>query len=70
MAMPLIPAMEVLRDLRKDQIVVTTMGAAREWPKLSTHPLDFHYIPSAMGHAPMLGLGFGAGLSGAGSDRV
>ncbi len=55
--MPLVPALEVLRDLRRDQIVVTTMGSAREWPRLSQHPLDFHYIPSAMGHAPMLGLG-------------
>jgi thiamine pyrophosphate-dependent acetolactate synthase large subunit-like protein len=33
------------------------MGAAREWPKLSQHPLDFHYLPSAMGHAPMIALG-------------
>jgi sulfopyruvate decarboxylase subunit beta len=33
------------------------MGAAREWPKLSQHPLDFHYVPSAMGQAPALGLG-------------
>jgi thiamine pyrophosphate-dependent acetolactate synthase large subunit-like protein len=33
------------------------MGSAREWPKLSEHPLDFQYLPSAMGHAPMLGLG-------------
>lgn len=56
-AMPFIPALETLRDLRTDQIVVTTMGAAREWPKLSSHPLDFHYIPSAMGQAPALGLG-------------
>lgn len=55
--MPLVAALEVLRDCRSDQIVVTTMGAAREWPKLSSHPLDFHYIPSAMGQAPALGLG-------------
>ncbi len=33
------------------------MGTAREWPKLSEHPLDFHYIPSAMGHLPEIGLG-------------
>lgn len=33
------------------------MGAAREWPRLSQHPLDLHYIPSAMGQAPDLGLG-------------
>jgi thiamine pyrophosphate-dependent acetolactate synthase large subunit-like protein len=55
--MPLVPALEVLVELRREQIVVTTMGSAREWPKLSRHPLDFHYIPSAMGQAPALGLG-------------
>lgn len=55
--MPLVAALQVLRDLRRDEIVVTTMGAAREWPRLSSHPLDFHYIPSAMGEAPALGLG-------------
>ncbi len=39
--LPLIPALEVLVGLRGDQdIVVTTMGTAREWPKLSQHPLD------------------------------
>jgi thiamine pyrophosphate-dependent acetolactate synthase large subunit-like protein len=55
--MPLVAALEVLVRLRTDQIVVTTMGAAREWPKLSQHPLDFHYVPSSMGQAPPLGLG-------------
>lgn len=55
--MPLAEALEVLARQRSDEIVVTTMGSAREWPKLSEHPLDFHYLPSAMGHAPMLALG-------------
>lgn len=55
--MPLVPALQVLIALRQEQIAVTTMGAAREWPKRSQHPLDFHYIPSAMGQAPALGLG-------------
>ncbi len=55
--MSLVSALKVLADWRTDQIVVTTMGAAREWPKLSRHAYDFHYLPSAMGHAPMLGLG-------------
>ncbi|MGD9723506.1 MAG: thiamine pyrophosphate-dependent enzyme [Pirellulales bacterium] len=55
--MPLVPALEVLVPLRGERMVVTTMGAAREWPRLSHHPLDFHYIPSAMGAAPALGLG-------------
>lgn len=55
--MPLLPALKTVADWRTNQIVVTTMGASREWPKLSQHPLDFHYIPSAMGHGPMLALG-------------
>ncbi len=55
--MPLVAALEVLAALRRDEVVITTMGAAREWPRLSQHPLDFHYIPSAMGEAPALGLG-------------
>ncbi len=55
--MPLIDALEVLHRWRERQIVITTMGSAREWPKLSSDPLDFHYIPSAMGEAPALGLG-------------
>ncbi len=55
--MPLVPALEVLRNRRRDEIVVTTMGSAREWPRFSQNPLDFHYLPSAMGHAPMLALG-------------
>ena len=55
--MPIGEALAVVANLRTDQVVVTTMGAAREWPKLSWHPLDFHYLPSAMGQAPLLGLG-------------
>lgn len=55
--MPFVEALRVLVALRQEQIVVTTMGAAREWPKLSKHPLDLHYLPSSMGQAPALGLG-------------
>ena len=55
--MPLVPALDVLRRLRTDEIVVTTMGTVREWPRLSQHPLDFHYIPSAMGQSSMIALG-------------
>jgi thiamine pyrophosphate-dependent acetolactate synthase large subunit-like protein len=55
--MPLVPALEVVRELRGESIVLTTMGSAREFPRISAHALDFHYIPSAMGHAPMLALG-------------
>ena len=56
-SMPLVAALEVLRDVRGERVVVTTMGTAREWPKLSSHDLDLHYVPSAMGHAPALALG-------------
>lgn len=56
--MPLVDALRVLLGLRgEDDIVVTTMSAAREWPRLSDSPLDFHYIPSTMGGGPPLGLG-------------
>ena len=55
--MPLVAALQVVRRLRTDQIVVTTMGTAREWPRISDHPLDLHYIPSSMGQSPSIGLG-------------
>lgn len=56
--MPLTSVLEFLAGLRGARdIAVTTMGAAREWPKLSQHPLDFHYIPSTMGGGIPLGLG-------------
>jgi thiamine pyrophosphate-dependent acetolactate synthase large subunit-like protein len=50
-------ALAVLRDLRTNQIVVTCMGPAREWHKLSDHPLDLRHIPSCMGHTASIGLG-------------
>jgi thiamine pyrophosphate-dependent acetolactate synthase large subunit-like protein len=51
-------ALQVLVDLRREnQIVVTSMGAAREWPRLSRHACDFHYIPSTMSGAVPLALG-------------
>ena len=55
--MPLTETLQVLVALREERIVVTTMGSARDWPKLSRHELDFHYNPSSMGQAPALGLG-------------
>lgn len=56
--MPLPRALRVLADLREaDQIVITSMGSAREWPKLSEHPLDFLYVPSTMSGAVPLALG-------------
>jgi thiamine pyrophosphate-dependent acetolactate synthase large subunit-like protein len=56
--MPLDETLKVLTSHRgHDDIVLSTMSAAREWMKLGTHPLDFIYAPSAMGQAPALGLG-------------
>ena len=58
LAMPLNAALQVLHSVRTDrQIVLPTMGSAREWMTISNHPLDFAYVPSAMGEAPALGLG-------------
>lgn len=55
---PVIDALQVLINLRRDdQMVVTNQGSSRIWPKLSEHPLDLHYNPSAMGGAIPLGLG-------------
>jgi thiamine pyrophosphate-dependent acetolactate synthase large subunit-like protein len=50
-------ALEVVLAHRGERIVVTTMSSAGIWPQLSQSPLDFAYIPSAMGHGPSLGLG-------------
>jgi thiamine pyrophosphate-dependent acetolactate synthase large subunit-like protein len=50
-------ALEVLARHRTRQIVITTMSAADIWPELSDTPLDFQFLPSAMGHASSLGLG-------------
>lgn len=50
-------ALEVLAVHRGERIVVTTMASIGVWPTLSDTPLDFAYIPSAMGHGPALGLG-------------
>ena len=57
MAMTHSEALSVLARHRGGRIVVTTMTSVGVWPSLSDSPLDFAYIPSAMGHAPALGLG-------------
>jgi sulfopyruvate decarboxylase subunit beta len=56
-ATPLVAALEVLRDVRGDRAVITSMGSAREWLKFAPHSLDFHYLPSTMGGAIPLALG-------------
>jgi thiamine pyrophosphate-dependent acetolactate synthase large subunit-like protein len=56
--MDLLASLKVLHAIRTDrQVLIPTMAAAREWMTLGTHPLDFIYAPSAMGEAPMVGLG-------------
>lgn len=55
--MTLREALEAVAAQRGQQIVVATMSAAGVWPSLSDTPLDFIYIPSAMGQGPSLAQG-------------
>jgi thiamine pyrophosphate-dependent acetolactate synthase large subunit-like protein len=57
MAMSHQQALTVLARHRGERVVITSMTSAGIWPSLSDTGLDFAYIPSAMGHAPALGLG-------------
>jgi phosphonopyruvate decarboxylase len=51
-------ALAALRDRRgDDDVVVTTMAAAREWMALGAHPLDLVLVPSSMGQATTFALG-------------
>jgi sulfopyruvate decarboxylase subunit beta len=51
-------ALSALRKVRQDDdVVIATMSAARAWMELGTHPLDFIFVPSSMGHATSFGLG-------------
>ena len=56
---PLVSALETLWRIRRDdEVVITTMGSAREWMTLGEpHALDFILVPSAMGHGTSIGLG-------------
>jgi phosphonopyruvate decarboxylase len=55
--MPLTESLRVLHAARRDEIVVTSMGTAREWMTFEQHPLDFVLVPSSMGQASAFGLG-------------
>jgi sulfopyruvate decarboxylase subunit beta len=56
--MSLVQALQTLHAVRRDgDVVISAMGAAREWMTLGTHPLDWVFVPSSMGQAPSLGLG-------------
>ena len=55
--MPLAEALSVIHQYRADAVVITSMGAAREWQTLEPHPKDLVYMPSSMGQGPPFGLG-------------
>lgn len=56
--MSLHDALEPLHSARGEgDVVISTMGAAREWMAMGAHPLDLIFVPSAMGHATSVGLG-------------
>jgi sulfopyruvate decarboxylase subunit beta len=57
MTMLLTEALQVIAANRGQRIVVPTMASVGEWPHFSDTPLDFFYMPSAMGAGPALGLG-------------
>jgi thiamine pyrophosphate-dependent acetolactate synthase large subunit-like protein len=42
---------------RTNEIVVMTMSATRQWPKVSQHELDFDFLAFGMGHAGDFALG-------------
>jgi len=56
-AMTLQEALDVLAKHRGERVVIPTMASVSVWPQLSDTPLDFAYMPSAMGQGPALGLG-------------
>ena len=49
--------LEKLAALRKEEVVITCMGAAKPWEKLSDTDLDFASVDSAMSHAADFALG-------------
>lgn len=50
-------SLKIIASQRTDEIVITTMGMAVPWARISTHPLDYASVGSAMGHAADLALG-------------
>ena len=57
--MPVTEAVALVHSTRRDaDVVVTSMGNAREWMALGPlHERDLVLVPSAMGHATSMGLG-------------
>ncbi len=58
MTMTTMAALEVVRAVRGPaDVVITTMGTARDWTAGGIGPLDFVLVPSSMGTATSLGMG-------------
>jgi thiamine pyrophosphate-dependent acetolactate synthase large subunit-like protein len=58
MSMPMRGAIRALHSARRDDdIVITTMGAAREWMTLGPRDNDLVFVPSSMGQATSVALG-------------
>jgi sulfopyruvate decarboxylase subunit beta len=57
MPMQLDDVLEVVAGQRGQRIVISTMASVPVWHRLSDRPLDFSFMPSAMGHGPALALG-------------
>lgn len=56
--MSVLDALTHLSRLRTERdIIVSNQSSARLFPRISDHPLDFHYNPSTMGGAVPLGIG-------------
>ena len=57
--MPVADAVALVHSLRRDDdVVVSSMGNAREWMALGPlHERDLVLVPSAMGHATSIALG-------------
>ena len=47
----------LLAKSRTDEVVLTTMSTAQEWPAFSQSPYDFNARGTGMGHLPDMGLG-------------
>ena len=50
-------ALRALHAVRTDEIVLTSMGSARDWQQFEPHPLDFIHVPSSMGQTQSFALG-------------
>jgi sulfopyruvate decarboxylase subunit beta len=56
---------EVLQTLakhRSNELVITTMSVAQEWPAYSQSEFDFNALGTGMGHLPDMGLGLAAAV--------